>query len=117
LRQLHSWILRLELAHEFWKEGIRLLSAESLEQALQKASIHFVKPDGTPILIPASVAPHSHAPSRLKPMDENYQIIEFGGRQYELTSTQSTVIRVLHKAHIEKKGSAGIKEIQKAFRP
>jgi hypothetical protein len=97
LRQLHSWILRLELAHEFWKEGIRLLSAESL--------------------IPASVAPHSHAPSRLKPMDENYQIIEFGGRQYELTSTQSTVIRVLHKAHIEKKGSAGIKEIQKAFRP
>jgi hypothetical protein len=53
--------------------------------------------------------------TRFRPLDESYQTIEFEDRQYELTPTQSTIIRVLHTAHTEKLGSVGIKEIQKAL--
>jgi hypothetical protein len=91
------------------------LMAESLQDALQKASIHFAKPDGTPVLKPASIAPASQQSARFRALDESYQVIEFDGHQYELTPIQSTVIRVLHKAHLEKQGSVGIKEIQKAL--
>jgi hypothetical protein len=91
------------------------LKAESLRDALQKAAIHFAKPDGTPVLKPASIAPEAPDSARFKPLDDSYQVIEFDGRQYELTPTQSTVIRVLHKAHLEKRSSVGIAEIQKAL--
>ncbi len=40
------------------------LMAESLQDALQKASIHFAKPDGTPVLKPAS--PESSQPQPKK---------------------------------------------------
>lgn len=61
-------------------------------------------------------SPEPQMPSRFKPLDENFQIIEFDGRQYELTPTQSSVVRVLHIAHTGKRGSSvGIKEIQKAL--
>jgi hypothetical protein len=53
--------------------------------------------------------------TRFRPLDQTYQIIEFDRREYELTPTQSTIIRVLHRAHVEKRGSVGIKEIQKAL--
>lgn len=88
--------------------------AESLEDALQKASIHFLRPDGTLVIVlpeKASATPESHASVRFKPLDEDYQVIEFEKTLYELTPTQSTIIRVLHKAHVEKRGSVGIKEI------
>ena len=62
----------------------------------------------------AQVAP-TQAATRFRPLDENYQIIEFDGREYELTPTQSTVIRALHVAHTEKRGSVGIKELQKTL--
>jgi hypothetical protein len=91
------------------------LTAESLQDALQRASIHFAKPDGTPVLKPTNIAPEARQSSRLRALDESYQVIEFDGRQYELTPTQSTVIRVLHKAHLEKHGSVGIGAIHKAL--
>jgi hypothetical protein len=97
-----------------WYEAGWIIS-DSIEQALQKASIHFVKPDGSPVLKPAEIALQSVASSKFKSLDESYQVIEFDGRQYELTPTQSTIIRVLHASHVEKKGSVGIKEIQKAL--
>jgi hypothetical protein len=92
------------------------LAADSLEDALHKAGTHFVRADGTPALKPASIAPTARESARFKPLDESYQVIEFDGRQYALTPTQSTVIRVLHKAHLEKRASVGISEIQKALR-
>jgi hypothetical protein len=52
---------------------------------------------------------------RLRLLDEKYQVIEFDGRQYELTPYQSTVIRVLHTAHLENRRPVGIEEIHKAI--
>ena len=52
---------------------------------------------------------------RFRPLDEDYQSIEFEDREYALTPTQSTIIHTLHKAHLEKRGSVGIKEIQKTL--
>ena len=92
--------------------------AESLADALQKASIHFMRPDGTLVIVrdvKAGPAPESQWFGRFRPLDEDYQVIEFEKCVYELTPTQSTIIRVLHKAHIEKRGSVGIKEIYKAL--
>ncbi len=63
----------------------------------------------------SSTLPVAQESVRFRPLDDYYQVVEFDGRQYELTPTQSTVIRVLHKAHLEKRGSVGIKEIQKAL--
>jgi hypothetical protein len=91
------------------------LAADSLQDALQKAAIHFAKPDGTPVLKPVSIAPKARESLRFKPLDEKYQVIEFDGRQYELKPTQSTIIRVLHKAHLEKRGAMGIAEIHKVL--
>ncbi len=53
--------------------------------------------------------------ARFRPLDDNYQTIEFEGREYALTPTQSTIVRTLHKAHLGKRQSVGIKEIQKAL--
>lgn len=91
------------------------LRAESLQDALQKAAIHFAKPDGTPVLKPISIAPEAQEPARFKPLDEQCQAIEFDGRQYELKPTQSSIIHVLYKAHLEKRGAVGIAEIHKAL--
>ena len=86
--------------------------AESLQDALQMASIHFVKPDGMPVLKPASTPREA---VRLKTLDGSYQVIEFDGRQYGLTKIQATVIRVLHEAQQQKRSSVGLSEIQKAM--
>jgi hypothetical protein len=40
------------------------LTAESLQDALQKASIHFAKPDGRPILKPPSLEPSQIQPKK-----------------------------------------------------
>jgi hypothetical protein len=53
--------------------------------------------------------------SRLRALDDDYQVIEFDGKQYELTPTQSTVIRILHKAHLDKSASVGVSELHKAM--
>jgi len=87
------------------------IQAESLDAAIQKAAIHFIRPDGVSVLRPPSIQVASV--SRLKPLDDAYQVIDFDGRQYELTPTQSVVIRVLHKAHLERRASVGLKDIQK----
>lgn len=69
----------------------------------------------------AHVAPvHSSASSakessRFKLLDKHYQVIRFDNCEYELKPIQSTVIRVLHKAYVENRGSVGIKEIQAAI--
>lgn len=57
----------------------------------------------------------SQVAQRFSPMDENYQVVEFDGRPYNLTPYESTIIRVLHKAHLERRGSLGIAEICKAL--
>jgi hypothetical protein len=91
------------------------IEAESLQDAMQKASIHFAQPDGTSILHPTTIVRLTLPDARFRPLDEGYQLVEFDGKQYELTPTQSTVIRVLHKAHADKRASVGIKEIQQAL--
>lgn len=98
---------------KFYRAG--LLKADDLPDALQKAAIHFVSPDGKPIIKPANILPEAETPSRFKPMDEKYQSIEFDGRQYDLTPTQAIIVRVLHKAHLEKRARVGIQEIYKAL--
>lgn len=102
------------------KEAIRQwfdagwIRAETLDAAFLKAAIHFVRPDGTSVITQPS--PKLASPSlRLKALDDEYQVIEFDGRQYELTPNQRTVIRTLHKAHLEQRGSLGIKELYKAL--
>jgi hypothetical protein len=91
-----------------------LLRADDLPDALQKAAIHFVRPDGKPIIKPANILPPETS-SRFRPMDERYQSIEFDGRQYELTPTQAIIVRILHKAHLEKRARVGVHEIYKAL--
>lgn len=59
--------------------------------------------------------PEPQTPERFRPLDESYQTVEFDGRIYELTPAQSTVIRVLHAAHLDNRRAVGIKEIQKAL--
>jgi hypothetical protein len=88
--------------------------APSLSDALQMASFHFADPNGNPVILPAVLASPSHT-SRFSPMDEHYQVVEFEGKPYDLTPYESIIIRALHKAHIEKRGSLGIAEICKAL--
>jgi hypothetical protein len=64
---------------------------------------------------PTSTQPSPRASIRFQTLDDDYQVIEFDSRQYQLTPTQSTVIRILHKAHLENRDSVGIKEIQEAL--
>jgi len=102
----------VEAITTFYKAG--WIQAADLADALRKAAFHFVGPDGRPVIeVPETLEPG--ITPRFKPLDNNYQTIEFDGKEYPLTSTQSTVIRVLHKAHVEKRTSVGIKEIQKAL--
>jgi hypothetical protein len=49
---------------------------------------------------------------RFKPLDENYQVVELDGRTYNLTPYESKILRLLHKAYLDKRGDVGIGEIQ-----
>jgi hypothetical protein len=51
-----------ETIKRWYKSG--WLMAESLQDALQKAAIHFAKPDGTPVLKPASPEPSQTQPKK-----------------------------------------------------
>ena len=64
---------------------------------------------------PAGTVPNLEESVRFRTLDKYYQVIVFDNREYELKPIQSTVIRVLHKAYLEKRGSVGIKEIQTAL--
>lgn len=62
-------------------------------------------------------SPHPQIPKdRFRPLDEAYQVIEFEGKQFNLTAYESTILRVLHQAHKEHRGSVGIKEIRTALK-
>jgi phage antirepressor YoqD-like protein len=38
-------------------------------------------------------------------------VVELDGQSYDLTPYESKILRLLHKAHLEKRGSVGIGEI------
>lgn len=57
----------------------------------------------------------SHIPERFRPLDEKYQVIEFDGRQFDLTKTQATVLKLLHTAQKAHRSSVGITEIWKVL--
>jgi hypothetical protein len=93
-------------------EGLRLIgSARELSrpQPMSPGYVHVCFSQGID-------EPQTPTKERFRPLDDAYQVIEFDGKQYELTPTQSTIIRVLHKANLEKRSSVGIKEIQKELR-
>ena len=98
-----------------WYES-RWLLAPSLQEALQHAAYHFLKPDGSAVISPPSTIPKSRPSERFKRLDEDYQVIEFDGRQYGLTSIQASVIGVLHTAHQSNRSSVGLNEIYKAMK-
>jgi hypothetical protein len=98
-----------------WYESGWLLAA-SLQDALQKAVVHFVDAAGKTIITPASVLPEQSTNPRFKSLDENYRIVELDGKQYDLTRYESTILRLLHKAHINKRGSVAIDDILSALR-
>jgi hypothetical protein len=102
----------IETIKRWFESGF--LVAESIQDALQKAAIHFAKPDGTPVLKPVSIAPQTVA--RFRALDKDYRIVELDGRQYELTTYESAIMRTLHKAHVEKRGSVAINDILRALR-
>lgn len=92
--------------------------AEGLQDALEMASIHFRGPDGMPVIVPGipSAKPAESGPfGRFRPLDENYQVIEFDGKQYNLTPYESAIIRLLDKARRQRRSDVGIKEIQAAL--
>jgi hypothetical protein len=102
----------VEAVTTFYNAG--WIQAVDLTDALRKAAFHFVGPDGKSVIeIPLILEPGTTP--RFRPLDENYQTVEFDGKQYSLTPTQSTVLRVLHKALIDKRASVGLKELQKAL--
>jgi hypothetical protein len=73
--------------------------AESLQDALQLASIHFRRPDGMPIVRPfAPSTEHDH--SAIFSASPTYQKIVFRGNEYDLTAYHyaSDIVRVLHES-------------------
>jgi len=75
------------------------LTAESLRDALQKASIHFAKPDGTPVIKPASPAAAQDSTAIFSP-SPTYQKLTFRGTEYDLTEYRYAplIIKVLHES-------------------
>lgn len=102
----------LNAIKRFYEAG--WIKADDLVDAINKASLHFVGPDGKPI-IGLTTPAKPQITSRLKSLDEHYQTIEFDNKQYALTPTQSTVVRILHQASIQKRSSVGLKEIYEAL--
>jgi hypothetical protein len=75
------------------------LTAESLQDALQKASIHFAKPDGTPAIKPASTGVAQDNAAIFSP-SPTYQNLTFRDKEYDLTGHKyaADIVRVLHQS-------------------
>ena len=81
------------------------LRAENLQDALQKAAIHFVKPDGTAVIkLPAP----AQETSEIFSASPTYQKLTFRGKDYELTGHKyaPVILKVLHEAL--KRGEPGL---------
>jgi hypothetical protein len=59
--------------------------------------------------------PHTTPQERFQPKNDDYQVVELDGQSYDLTPYESKILRLLHKAHLEKRGSVGIGEIKAAL--
>ena len=93
---------RLISAITKWYESGWLI-APSLEDALQKAAFHFLKPDGTPVITPRSgVVPVEveQGPAENFSSSPNYQKIVFRGQAYDLTQFiyAPKILKVLHES-------------------
>jgi hypothetical protein len=73
--------------------------AENLQDALQKAAIHFANPDGMPITRPAT-APADQGYENVFSPSPTYQKLMFRGKEYDLTSYKYApdIIKVLHQS-------------------
>ncbi len=99
-----------EAITQFFKAG--QLKAGDLQDALARARLNFVGQDGKFIIrttIPGA------STTRLAPLDEKYHVIEFEGRQYDLTDNQAKIVQLLHRAHCDKRGNVAVGEIYKAL--
>jgi hypothetical protein len=87
--------------------------AESVQDALQKASIHFVKPDGTSAI--KFAAPSLNEGDVFSP-SPTYQKLTFRGVEYDLTQFRYAprIVKALHESI--KKGEHGLttKQIRKS---
>lgn len=81
-----------------WYESSRII-APSLLEALQSVSIHFIKPDGTPVLRPLSPAATPDDTAIFSP-SPTYQQIIFRGKEFDLTQYRHAprILKVLHES-------------------
>jgi hypothetical protein len=95
----------LETIRRWYEAG--WLMAESPQDALQKAAIHFVKPDGTMVIKP-SAPTATQDTSAIFSSSPSYQKLTFRGNEYDLTghSHAPGILKVLHESL--KKGEPGL---------
>jgi hypothetical protein len=97
-----------------WYEAGWLVSP-TLHDALQLAAYHFLRPDGSAVILPQGATAPPRSSKRFKPLEVGCRVIEFNGRQYSLTSIQASVVSCLLKAHQEKRSSVAVEEIYKSM--
>ena len=81
--------------------------AESLQNALQLASIHFRRPDGMPVILPFAPSSEQDYSAVFSP-SATYQRIVFRGEEHDLTQHRYApgIVKVLHESL--KKGERGL---------
>jgi hypothetical protein len=81
--------------------------ADSLQDALRKAGIHFVRPDGMPVIKPSVSAKEPETIEAFSP-SPTYQKLIFRGKEYDLTHHiyAPVILKVLHESL--NKGESGM---------
>jgi hypothetical protein len=89
-----------------WYESGWLIAA-SPQDALQKAAIHFVKPDGTLVIKPSAPTAEQDTSAIFSP-SATYQKLIFRGKEHDLTghSHAPGILKVLHESL--KRGEPGL---------
>jgi len=98
-----------------WYESGKI-SAWDLQDALRKASIHFVRPEGMPaIQLSPPLSPAGIPSQRFLPLDSDCRVVVLDETQYSLSVYESKIIAVLYSAHKQGRKSVAIDEIRKGL--
>ena len=96
-----------------WYESGWLLAA-SLQDALQKAAIHFVDADGKLVIKPSAPTVSRNA-SVIFSASPTYQTLTFRGKEYDLTGHKyaADILKVLHQSAMKGEPGLTIGQIRK----
>lgn len=102
----------IETITRWYKSG--LLVAESLQDALQKAAIHFLKPDRTLVIRPSAPTTTQDISAIFSP-SPTYQKLTFRGKEYDLTGHKyaADILKALHQSATKGEPGLTIGQIRK----